>query len=111
MVLDITNTERGTSHGTGEHGRTLHSAYVEAVRGGVVDLMMGVPGTVGEAPRKYDSLRGQLRDRESREEFSFPAEYMFKDVPRYDEIEDPVELVVAECRRFGIRTAMLGVTT
>jgi predicted TIM-barrel fold metal-dependent hydrolase len=89
----------------------LPSAYVEAVRGGVVDLMMGVPATVGDAPRKYDFLRGQLRDRESREEFSFPAEYMFKDVPRYDEIEDPVDLVVAECRRFGIRKAMLGVTT
>jgi predicted TIM-barrel fold metal-dependent hydrolase len=73
--------------------------------------MMGVPATVEDAPRKYDFLRGQLRDRESREEFRFPAEYMFKDVPHYDEIEDPVDLVVAECRRFGIRRAMLGVTT
>ena len=33
---------------------------------------------------------------------------MFKSVPRYDEIDDPVALVLAECDRFGIRTAMLG---
>jgi predicted TIM-barrel fold metal-dependent hydrolase len=96
---------------TGEAAREIPAAYAEALAGGVVDLMMGVPKSVAEAPRKYDFLDGQLRDRESREEFLFPAQYMFKDFPRYDEIEDPVELVVAECRRFGIRKAMLGVTT
>lgn len=96
---------------TDAEGNPLPPAYAAALRSGVVDLMMGVPETVDEAPRKYDFLDGQLMDRESREEFRFPAEYMFKDFPRYDRIDDPVELVVEECDRFGIRRAMLGVTS
>lgn len=84
-------------------------AFHSAAAGGVIDLFMGIPVTAAEAPRKYDFLRGQLVDKESKEEFTFPAQYMFKEVPKYDEIDDPVELVVAEMDRFGITTALLGV--
>ena len=46
---------------------------------GVIDLMIGFP----EADRRhnYDFLRANLRDRESLDEFEFPAQYMFKNVP------------------------------
>ena len=32
----------------------------------------------------------------------FPREYMFKGVPEYGEIDDPVELLVSEIDRFNI---------
>jgi hypothetical protein len=39
-----------------------------------------------------------------------PAQYMFKDVPHYDEIEDPLELTLQEMERFGISTFLTNVT-
>jgi predicted TIM-barrel fold metal-dependent hydrolase len=84
-------------------------AFMTAAAGGVIDLMLGIPVNAADAPRKYDFLRGQLIDRESKEDFVFPAEYMFKGVPKYDEIDDPIELVLTEMDRFGIRKALLGV--
>ena len=50
---------------------------------GVIDLMMGIPS--GDPKRWYDFLRTQLLDRESREDFEFPAQYMFKNVPHFEE--------------------------
>ncbi len=49
---------------------------------GVIDLMIGFP----EADRRhhYDFLRANLRDHESLDDFEFPAQYMFKDVPKVD---------------------------
>ena len=49
---------------------------------GVIDLMIGFP----EADRRhyYDFLRANLRDHESLDEFEFPAQYMFKDVPKVE---------------------------
>ena len=46
---------------------------------GVIDLMIGFP----EADRRhhYDFLRANLRDHESLDDFEFPAQYMFKNVP------------------------------
>jgi predicted TIM-barrel fold metal-dependent hydrolase len=40
-----------------------------------------------------------------------PAQYMFKDIPTYDEIEDPLELVLAEMERFGITRFLTNVST
>ena len=39
-----------------------------------------------------------------------PAQYMFKDIPTYDEIDDPLELVLAEMERFGITRFLTNVT-
>ena len=49
---------------------------------GVIDLMIGFP----EADRRhyYDFLRANLRDHESLDEFEFPAQYMFKNVPKVE---------------------------
>src|SRR5680860_707557 len=73
---------------------------------GVVDLMMGIPS--GDPRRWYDFLRTQLLDRESREDFEFPVEYMFHDVPKLEQLDDPVQFLLGEMDRHGIAKAMIG---
>jgi predicted TIM-barrel fold metal-dependent hydrolase len=74
---------------------------------GVIDLMMGIPS--GDPRRWYDFLRTQLLDRESREDFEFPAEYMFKNVPHFEEHwDDPVSFLLSEMDKHGIAMAMVG---
>ncbi|MDZ7731985.1 MAG: amidohydrolase family protein [Acidimicrobiia bacterium] len=75
---------------------------------GIIDTMVTLP----KADRRavYRFLEPHLRDRESREEFSFPAEYMFKDLP--PEVEDNVDtvaVVLDNMDRFGVERAMIGV--
>ena len=49
---------------------------------GIIDLGMGFPyQSVEEKKAAYDFFRPLLRDRQSRDQFEFPAEYMFKDAP------------------------------
>jgi uncharacterized protein len=74
---------------------------------GVIDLMLGIPS--GDPKRWYDFLRTQLLDRESREDFEFPAEYMFKHVPKFQEhLDDPVSYLLSEMDKHGISMAMVG---
>jgi predicted TIM-barrel fold metal-dependent hydrolase len=90
----------------------VSDAYFDAWRGGVVDTMIGVPaGAAERQSRHYERINRQVLDREAREQFTFPAQYMFKDVPRYEDIDDGVELLVAEMDRFNVRTGMLNVAT
>lgn len=72
----------------------------------VIDTMMGFPQR-GSA--QYDFIRNQTKDRQSKEEFDFPVEYMFKDVPSGLPTDDPVSLVLQQMDRFGIERAMIGV--
>jgi len=75
---------------------------------GVVDLMLQVPD--GNKRDWYRFLAANLRDSESRDEFAFPVEYMFKDVPDdLPEDADPVDVVLREMDRHGIEQAMVGV--
>ena len=69
--------------------------------------MLSVP--TGDPRRWYDFLRKQLLDRESREDFEFPAQYMFKNVPHLEEhMDDPVGYVLSQMDEHGIAKAMLG---
>ena len=57
----------------------------------------------------YKFLAPHLRDEESKG-FTFPAQYMFKDVP--DDLEDnvdPVAVVLDNLDRFGIERGMISV--
>ncbi|MFZ3267350.1 MAG: amidohydrolase family protein [Mycobacterium sp.] len=72
----------------------------------VIDTMMGFPH---EGSAQYDFIRKQTKDRESKEDFEFPVEYMFKDVPQGLSTDDPVSLVLQQMDRFGIERAMIGV--
>ncbi len=47
---------------------------------GIIDTMIDLPFT--DVRSTYEFLAPNLRDRESNEEFEFPVEYMFKDVPK-----------------------------
>lgn len=73
----------------------------------VIDTMIGFPH---EGSAQYDFIRKQTKDRESKEGFEFPVEYMFKDVPKGLPTDDPVSLVLQQMDRFGIEKAMIGVT-
>ncbi len=46
---------------------------------GIIDTMMGFPHH--DMKSVYKFITAQTRDVESKEEFEFPVEYMFKDVP------------------------------
>ena len=72
----------------------------------VIDTMVGFPH---EGSAQYDFIRKQTKDRESKEDFEFPVEYMFKDVPQGLSTDDPVSLVLQQMDRFGIEKAMIGV--
>jgi predicted TIM-barrel fold metal-dependent hydrolase len=76
---------------------------------GIIDLMLGIP----DGPRKdwYAFLKPLQRDHESLEEFEFPVEYMFKEVPEDPHEDDNVAYVLGEMDRFGIAQAMIGHTT
>jgi uncharacterized protein len=73
----------------------------------VIDTMIGFPH---EGTAQYDFIRRQTKDRESKESFEFPVEYMFKDVPKDLPTDDPVSLVLQQMDRFGIEKAMIGVS-
>jgi predicted TIM-barrel fold metal-dependent hydrolase len=76
---------------------------------GVIDLMIGFP----QADRRhnYDFMRANLRDRESLEEFEFPAQYMFKDVPKVEATSDRVRALLELMDKYGIERAMIGVAS
>lgn len=75
---------------------------------GIIDLMLDVPDR--DKPASYGFLRPLLRDRESRDEYAFPAQYMFKDVPVEPEGVDLLEMVLGEMDRWNIEKALIGVS-
>jgi uncharacterized protein len=74
---------------------------------GVVDLMLQIPSD--DFSSKYEFLKPLLLDQESREQFRFPAQYMFKDVPKTDRAPDYVRYTLDQMDAHGIERAMIGV--
>jgi uncharacterized protein len=76
----------------------------------VIDIGLGFPyQTVEEKKAAYDFFKPLLRDRESVEQFEFPAEYMFKGAPDVVGVDtDPGEWLVAKMDEFGIEQGMVG---
>jgi predicted TIM-barrel fold metal-dependent hydrolase len=72
---------------------------------GAIDLMLQIP-TDDQA--RYDFLKPLLLDKESQEQFTFPAQYMFKDVPKLHDAGDRVKYALEQMDRFGIERAMIG---
>jgi predicted TIM-barrel fold metal-dependent hydrolase len=76
--------------------------------GKVIDLMFGLPDLKG-LHAAYESFKPLYRDRES-QDFAFPAQYMFKDVPNIESLgDDPVGWAVGQMDRFNIERALIGV--
>ena len=73
---------------------------------GIIDMMLGLPIT--EPDQTYAFLKVNVHDRESKEQFKFPVEYMFKGVPHdFGKGRDPVEATLEEMDRWGIEKAPL----
>ena len=81
---------------------TGNAAFDAARAGGVVDTFLAFPDVAAEKAKVYDWVRKASLDKET-QSMEMPAQYMFKDVPHYDEIDDPLELVLTEMERFGIK--------
>ncbi len=75
---------------------------------GIVDTMIGFP--VQDFKETYGFITRQTKDRQSKEEFRFPVEYMFKGVPEgLREGEDPIAVTLAEMDRYGIERGLVGI--
>jgi predicted TIM-barrel fold metal-dependent hydrolase len=76
---------------------------------GIIDTMIGFPHHDMKAV--YAFITKQTKDAQSKEEFTFPAEYMFKNVPEkaLTEESDPIGVTVGEMDRWGIERGMIGV--
>jgi len=72
----------------------------------IIDTMIGFPHG-GFA--QYDFIRRQTKDKVSLEEMQFPAECMFKDVPKDLPTADPISVTLREMDRFGIELGLIGV--
>lgn len=75
----------------------------------MVDTFLSMPDTRDRQAAKYDRIRSLANDVETKS-MEMPAEYMFKDVPKYadGDVEDPVEVVLAQMERHGITTFLTG---
>lgn len=72
----------------------------------VLDTMIGIPRA--EQVRVYDFMRPLFRDEASKNDFEFPAQYMFKEYPRVGPQEDYVAYTLALMDHHGIHKALLG---
>ena len=71
----------------------------------IVDTMISFPR---EGFAQYDFIRKQAKDKGSKEEMEFPAEYMFKHVPKDLPTSDPISVTLHEMDRFGIEIGVIG---
>ncbi|MCU1351465.1 MAG: Amidohydrolase [Acidimicrobiales bacterium] len=88
---------------------TGNAAFDQARAGGVVDTFISFPDVRAAKAKVYDWIRKASLDKET-QSMEMPAEYMFKDVPKYEQIDDPLELVLAEMERFGITRFLTNIT-
>ncbi len=72
----------------------------------VIDLMMAIPGE--STADWYASFKPLLMDRESRDMFNMPAQYMFRDIPKIGPQENYADYVVAQMNKYNIGTALIG---
>lgn len=73
----------------------------------VIDTMLGVP-LKEDRSDWFNFFKPLLRDKESLSQFSMPAQYMFRNIPNADGIDDLPGWTVSEMDRFGIAKALIG---
>jgi predicted TIM-barrel fold metal-dependent hydrolase len=76
---------------------------------GIVDTMLGF--LHADMKEVYRFITQQTKDTQSKEEFRFPAEYMFKDVPEktLEGSDDPIGVTLREMDLWGIERGLIGV--
>jgi predicted TIM-barrel fold metal-dependent hydrolase len=85
-----------------------NAAFEAARAGGVIDGFLSMPAPRKEKARVYDYIRKQSLDTET-QSMEMPAEYMFKGVPKYEELTDPVAEVLDQMDQHGIQLMMPGI--
>jgi predicted TIM-barrel fold metal-dependent hydrolase len=73
----------------------------------VIDLMMSIP--TDDNTQWYEHLKPLLMDEESREAFRFPAQYMFRDVPKLGRQADYIAYTLEQMDKHNIERAMIWV--
>jgi predicted TIM-barrel fold metal-dependent hydrolase len=71
-----------------------------------IDLMLGFP--VDDRRSHYEFMKPLLHDKESTEDFEFPAQYMFKQPPHFAEQPDKISHLLELMDQFGIDKGMVG---
>ena len=76
---------------------------------GIIDTMIGFPHK--DMKEVYAFITRQTKDRESKEDFAFPVEYMFKQVPekQYLDVDDPISVTSTRWTAGGSRKGVIGV--
>jgi hypothetical protein len=76
---------------------------------GIVDTMIGFPHR--DMKETYRFITNQTKDRQSKDDFEFPVEYMFKDVPekKLRDADDPIAATLKEMDRWGVERGLIGV--
>lgn len=72
-----------------------------------IDLMLGIPVS-DDNSEWYEAFKPLLMDKESRELFKMPAQYLFRDLPSTAGIDDRVAWTVEQMDRFDISRALVG---
>jgi uncharacterized protein len=72
----------------------------------IIDCMMGIPERENRSDW-YAAFRPLIRDRQSLEEFVMPAQYMFKDIPELEAVDDFLTWTLAQMDRHGIAKALV----
>ncbi len=76
---------------------------------GAIDLMLGFP--IDDRRAHYEFMKPMLHDKESKEDFEFPAQYMFKEPPHFAEKADKISHLVDLMDEHGIAKGMVGVNS
>ena len=74
---------------------------------GIIDTMIGFPHeNMAEA---YAFITRQTKDKESKEDFEFPAEYMFKQVPEKElrHAGDPIAVTLGQMDAWGVEMGLI----
>jgi uncharacterized protein len=74
---------------------------------GIIDCMLGIP----EAEDRSDwftAFRPLIKDAQTLQQFSMPAQYMFKDMPQTGHADDYVTWTVEQMDKHGIAKALVG---
>ena len=73
----------------------------------VIDCMLGIP-EAEDRSAWFEFFRPLLKDAQSVEQFTMPAQYMFKDIPQSGKTDDFVAWTVGQMDRFNIEKALVG---
>src|SRR5512132_503804 len=103
LVMDIYYPSTG--HRPPTLGRT--SDMTPPLDIGIIDTMIGFPAR--NMRKQYAFITQQTHDKESKEDFEFPVEYMFKDVPdkKLDKGADPLEVTLREMDLWGVEKGVI----